>query len=96
MILIKLLSSLVTLKLLLDNNIWMKSLTVHCQEDQTRKLTTTETFNSFWRKVRVGCSYSNPYLIKITLKKKRKKERRKKKKSKNLLEYNKLSVKRRI
>ena len=68
MILIKLLSSLVILKLLLDNNIWMKSLTVHCQEDQTRKLTTTETFNSFWKIVKVECSYNlrlpnNPKMI---------------------------------
>ena len=83
---IKLLSLLETLKLLLDNKICKRSLTVLYQEDQNVIITTIETFNSFWKRVKLESSY-NPCLkinLKMILKKINKKLKRKKRE--NLLE----------
>ena len=69
------------LKLLLDNKIWKRSSTVPYQEDQNEIITTTETFNSFWKIVKVECSYNlrlpnNPKMISKKINKKSKKKRR--------------------
>ena len=81
-----------TLKLLLDNKIWRKSLIAPYQEDQNEIITTTETFNSSWKRVKVECSYNqslpnNPKMISKKTNKKVKKKRR------NLLGSNRYSVK---